>query len=129
MPIPPPPVCPHIRLLVPYRPGKPIEEVQRELGLTDVVKLASNENPLGPSSRAVAAMRRAARSVALYPDGKGASARVAPARKGKAAKPAARKTRKPALKGSASKGASKAAKKAVKPAAKKAVKPRARKTS
>ncbi|NPV59421.1 MAG: endopeptidase La [Actinobacteria bacterium] len=67
--------------------------------------------------------------VALYPDGKGTSARVAPARKGKAAKPAARKTKKPALKGSASKGASKAAKKAVKPAAKKAVKPRARKAS
>ena len=67
--------------------------------------------------------------VALYPDGKGASARPAPARKGKAAKPAARKTRKPALKGPASKEASKAAKKAVKPAAKKAVKPRARKTS
>lgn len=71
MSIPPPPVCPHLRLLVPYRPGKPIEEVQRELGLTDVVKLASNENPLGPSPRAVVAMRRAARSVALYPDGSG----------------------------------------------------------
>lgn len=54
--------------LTPYTPGKPIEEVQREFGLTDIVKLASNENPLGPSPKAVEAMRRAAEGVRLYPD-------------------------------------------------------------
>jgi histidinol-phosphate aminotransferase len=57
-----------VRQLTPYTPGKPIEEVQREFGLTDVVKLASNENPLGPSPRAVEAIRNAATGVALYPD-------------------------------------------------------------
>lgn len=59
----------HIERLVPYSPGRPIEEVKRELGLSDVVKLASNENPLGPSPRAVAAMREHAESMHLYPDG------------------------------------------------------------
>jgi len=59
---------PCVRQLTPYTPGKPIEEVQREFGLTDVVKLASNENPLGPSPRAVEAIRNAATGVALYPD-------------------------------------------------------------
>ena len=43
----------------PYTPGKPIEEVQREYGLTDVIKLASNENPLGPSPKVVAALQAA----------------------------------------------------------------------
>jgi histidinol-phosphate aminotransferase len=61
-------VSENILRLKPYVPGKPIEEVQREYGLTDIVKLASNENPLGPSARAVAAMREAAAHVALYPD-------------------------------------------------------------
>lgn len=55
--------------LVPYVPGKPIEEVKRELGLDDVVKLASNENPLGPSPKAIEAMKRAVENVALYPEG------------------------------------------------------------
>ncbi len=54
--------------LKPYIPGKPIDEVKRELGLDDVIKLASNENPLGPSPRAVAAMRQALKEVRLYPD-------------------------------------------------------------
>jgi histidinol-phosphate aminotransferase len=54
--------------LKPYIPGKPIEEVQRELGLSEVIKLASNENPLGPSPKAVAAMRKALKDVRLYPD-------------------------------------------------------------
>jgi histidinol-phosphate aminotransferase len=62
-------VGPHILRLKPYVPGKPIEEVQREFGLTDVVKLASNENPLGPSPRAVAAIREHAAKVAFYPEG------------------------------------------------------------
>ena len=54
-----------------YQPGRPIEEVARELGLpaADIIKLASNENPLGPSPRALAAIREAAAQVHLYPDG------------------------------------------------------------
>ena len=59
----------HIGQLVPYQPGKPIGEVQRELGIDDVVKLASNENPLGPSPKAMAAVQRAAADLNLYPDG------------------------------------------------------------
>ncbi len=62
-------VADHITRLRPYVPGKPIEEVQRELGLTDVIKLASNENPLGPSPRALEALTAAASGVALYPEG------------------------------------------------------------
>jgi histidinol-phosphate aminotransferase len=62
-------VKPFIAALDPYEPGKPIEEVQRELGLREVVKLASNENPLGPSPRALAAIRAAAAGVHRYPDG------------------------------------------------------------
>jgi histidinol-phosphate aminotransferase len=52
----------------PYVPGKPIEEVQREYGLTDVIKLASNENPLGPSPRVLAAIQAALPQLNLYPD-------------------------------------------------------------
>src|SRR6266404_370403 len=54
-----------------YQPGRPIEEVARELGLVadSVIKLASNENPLGPSPLALAAMRRALAQSNLYPDG------------------------------------------------------------
>ncbi len=59
----------HIETLKPYVPGKPIEEVQRELGLEEVVKLASNENPLGPSPLGLEAARRAVEEVHLYPDG------------------------------------------------------------
>ncbi len=55
--------------LKPYQPGKPVEELERELGLRDIVKLASNENPLGPSPRAVEAMRAAVGEVHRYPDG------------------------------------------------------------
>ncbi len=55
--------------LEPYVPGTPIEEVQRKYGLDDVIKLASNENPLGPSPKAVEAMRDALCKVNLYPDG------------------------------------------------------------
>ena len=53
----------------PYQPGKPIEEVKRELGLREVVKLASNENSLGPSPKAVAAVKTAAEQINRYPDG------------------------------------------------------------
>ena len=54
-----------------YQPGRPIEEVARELGvpLTDVAKLASNENPLGPSPAALSAMKKVVSTVNLYPDG------------------------------------------------------------
>jgi len=58
----------HIRELTPYRPGKPIREVQEELGLAHVVKLASNENPFGPSPLAVEAIRASLAELARYPD-------------------------------------------------------------
>ncbi|MGE5576700.1 MAG: histidinol-phosphate transaminase [Syntrophothermus sp.] len=60
---------PSIFEIKPYVPGKPIEEVQRELGLTDVVKLASNENPLGPAPAAIQALKDHAAGVSFYPDG------------------------------------------------------------
>jgi histidinol-phosphate aminotransferase len=58
-----------IRDLVPYEPGKPVEEVQRELGLDRVVKLASNEGPFPPFAAALEAIERAARELNRYPDG------------------------------------------------------------
>jgi histidinol-phosphate aminotransferase len=62
---------PYLSGLIPYSPGKPIEEVERELGIPESVKLASNENPLGPSPLAVAALREALPNVHRYPDGSG----------------------------------------------------------
>ncbi len=62
---------PYLRGLIPYSPGKPIEEVERELGIRESVKLASNENPLGPSPLALAALREALPEVHRYPDGSG----------------------------------------------------------
>jgi histidinol-phosphate aminotransferase len=62
-------VRPALAGLIPYEPGKPVEEVQRELGLERVVKLASNEGPLGPFPAALEAMKRAARDLNRYPDG------------------------------------------------------------
>jgi histidinol-phosphate aminotransferase len=58
-----------LHALRPYVPGTPIEEVQRQYGLDDVIKLASNENPLGPSPRAVEAIEAALPKLNLYPDG------------------------------------------------------------
>ena len=58
-----------VRALEPYPPGLPIEEVERKLGITGSIKLASNENPLGPSARAMEAIRRALASLHRYPDG------------------------------------------------------------
>lgn len=57
--------------LVAYEPGKPIEDVARERGLRpeDIIKMASNENPLGPSPKAIAAMQEAVKEVHIYPDG------------------------------------------------------------
>ena len=66
-----PEVPEYIRRLAVYVPGKPIEEVQRELGVSDIVKLASNENPLGPSPKAVGAIREALPNLHRYPDGSG----------------------------------------------------------
>jgi len=57
--------------LTPYPPGKPIEELMREYGIQEVIKLASNENPLGPSPRALGAIRRALSQLHRYPDGSG----------------------------------------------------------
>ena len=61
----------YIRAIAPYQPGKPIAELERELGIRGIVKLASNENPLGCSPLALAAMQEAIKSIALYPDGNG----------------------------------------------------------
>lgn len=62
-------VHPDIESLVPYSPGKPIDELERELGLTGVIKLASNENPRGPSPKALAVLADAAKTLHRYPDG------------------------------------------------------------
>lgn len=62
---------PGVRELAPYQPGKPIEELEREYGVTNAIKLASNENPLGPSPRALDAARAALSDLARYPDGNG----------------------------------------------------------
>ncbi|HEY3168043.1 MAG TPA: histidinol-phosphate transaminase, partial [Candidatus Binatia bacterium] len=59
----------YIRTLIPYEPGKPIEEVEREYGISNSIKLASNENPLGPSPKALAAIRGKLDQLHLYPDG------------------------------------------------------------
>jgi len=62
---------PEVCTLLPYIPGKPAEEVKRELGLERVIKLASNENPLGPSPRAIQAINRMAKESHIYPDASG----------------------------------------------------------
>ncbi|MDX1380605.1 MAG: aminotransferase class I/II-fold pyridoxal phosphate-dependent enzyme, partial [Xanthomonadales bacterium] len=63
--------APGVRSLHPYQPGKPISELEREYGVSDIVKLASNENPLGPSPAALEALAREVDELALYPDGSG----------------------------------------------------------
>src|SRR5512137_432647 len=64
-------VSDNIRSITPYVPGKPIEELERELGISGSIKLASNENPLGPSPKAIAAIKRAVEGLNRYPDGSG----------------------------------------------------------
>ncbi|MGA9854275.1 MAG: histidinol-phosphate transaminase [Gammaproteobacteria bacterium] len=73
--------APGVRGLKPYEPGKPISELQREYSLTDVIKLASNENPLGASPKAIAAVRDASTNLAIYPDGQTHELRQAIAKK------------------------------------------------
>lgn len=61
----------YILSIKPYTPGKPIEELEREYGIDDSIKLASNENPIGPSPMAVAAIKEATKKLNRYPDGSG----------------------------------------------------------
>ena len=63
--------APGVRILQPYQPGKPESELRREYGLSNITKLASNENPLGPSPKALTAVRTALDQIARYPDGNG----------------------------------------------------------
>jgi len=59
----------HLNKIKPYKPGKPIEELKRQLGLKDAIKMASNENALSPSSRVISSIAKAARDLNRYPDG------------------------------------------------------------
>ena len=63
--------APGIRRLAPYVPGKPPEQLERELGIKDSIKLASNENPLGPGRAAREALAASLGGVGMYPDGSG----------------------------------------------------------
>jgi len=69
--------CDGVRGLTPYEPGKPIAELERELGIREAIKLASNENPLGPSPRALEAVRECMAELARYPDGNGFALKAA----------------------------------------------------
>jgi histidinol-phosphate aminotransferase len=73
----------NIRSIAAYAPGKPISDVARELGMAeaDIIKLASNENPLGPSPKALAAIQSALSDLALYPDGGGFALKAAISRR------------------------------------------------
>lgn len=64
-------ISPAIAGITPYSPGKPIEELERELGITGSIKLASNENPRGPSPKALAVLNETSKSLHRYPDGGG----------------------------------------------------------
>jgi histidinol-phosphate aminotransferase len=67
--------------LKPYVPGKPIEELERQYGVTNIVKLASNENPLGPSPKVIEAIQAEAVEITRYPDGNGFNLKTALANK------------------------------------------------
>lgn len=62
---------PGVQALRPYQPGKPLEELEREYGISEAIKLASNENPLGPSPKAIASIQNEMDELARYPDGNG----------------------------------------------------------
>ena len=64
---------PGVQGLQPYQPGKPVSELERELGIRNIVKLASNENPLGPSPKVLSALQEALEEIPRYPDGNGYS--------------------------------------------------------
>lgn len=66
-----------VQQLVPYVPGKPVDELQRELGLTEIVKLASNENPLGTGAKVAAAIQATLPELTRYPDGSGFALKAA----------------------------------------------------
>jgi len=70
-----------VQKLTPYQAGKPISELKRELGLTEIIKLASNENPLGPSEKVIAAMQAEMVELSRYPDGNGFDLKTALAEK------------------------------------------------
>lgn len=76
-------VASHIKSIAPYVPGKPISELAREFGLQEsgIVKLASNENPFGPSPKALEAAQNSLKDMALYPDGAGFALKAALCRK------------------------------------------------
>lgn len=63
------PIIPsYLKKIIPYEPGKPIEELQRELGLVEIIKLASNESPFGPPQASIEAMKKALKELNRYPD-------------------------------------------------------------
>ena len=70
-----------VQKLIPYTPGKPIDELERELGLTEIVKLASNENPLGAGKKVVEAIQKTLPELSRYPDGNGFALKQALAKK------------------------------------------------
>jgi histidinol-phosphate aminotransferase len=70
-----------VRGIAPYVPGKPLQELEREYGVKDSIKLASNENPLGPGPKALAAIAKASQELGLYPDGNGFQLKEAIAKK------------------------------------------------
>ena len=70
-----------VQALQPYQPGKPIEELERELGISNILKLASNENPLGASPKAKASLAKVIETLELYPDGSGYQLKAAIAEK------------------------------------------------
>lgn len=70
-----------VQALSPYQAGKPIDELQREYGVSDVIKLASNENPLGPSAKVISAIQNELTELSRYPDGNGFALKKALAKK------------------------------------------------
>ncbi len=72
---------PGVQALVPYIPGKPVEELERELGLSQIIKLASNENPLGPSEKVLSVINQVSTDLSRYPDGNGFGLKTALATK------------------------------------------------
>ena len=73
---------PGVQGLKPYQPGKPVAELEREYGVSNIIKLASNENPLGPGAKAMEVISRALPELARYPDGNGFDLKMALAKRG-----------------------------------------------